>query len=134
MNLETSCLIMPHFVSNDLAYLGMQLVRRDSLKWFCTLSQNIADFCSFFITRSYETWRNKQQSCHSSSTTKKFLFFVFDYNCKASLATPNASTRFVNAILRIVRSTSQSSRTHWSTTNMELKWVIFVGTTMVFTL
>ncbi len=133
MNLATSWLMMPHFVSSDLTNFGAQLMGCNSLKWFCSLSQNITDFCPLLINRSCETWKNKQQSCFSS-TTIFFPFFVFDCNYRTLLATPYASTRFINVILRMVTSTSQSSTTLWSITDMEVKWVIFVGTTMVFTL
>ncbi len=105
MNLAISCLMMPHFVLNDLANLGMQLARCNSLIWFCTLSQNIVNFCPFTIIGFYETWRNKQQSCHSSSTINVFFFF-FDCNCLTSLATLDALTRFINVILCTIMSTS----------------------------
>ncbi len=134
MNLAISCLMMPHFVFNDLANLRAQVTKHNSLKWFCTLSQNVIDFCPFPIIGSCKTWRNKQQSCHSSSTTKNLPFFVFDCNYIASLATPYAWMRFVDVILCMMMSTSQSSKTLQSTGNMEVKWVIFIGATMVFTL
>jgi hypothetical protein len=71
----------------------------DAIRWNdCTLSQNITNFCPFPITRSCKTWKNWQQSFHSSLATKNLPFFVFNCNYRASSTTLDASTRFVNIL------------------------------------
>ncbi len=136
MNLATSCLMMPHFVANDVIDLGAQLVGHNSFQHkfispYPITLQTFAHYWSLGLVK-HEEMNNKVVALHQQQ--KRFLFFVFDWNCRASLETPYASTRFVNVILHMVMSTSQNSRTLQLTIHMEVKWVIFVGATMVFIL
>ncbi len=92
----------------------------DSLKWFCTWSQNVANFCWFLITESFDTWRNEQHNCHSSFTTIFFPFLAFNCECARSSVVADVSTMFNDIILRVMTLEMCSSGTPQSISNVEV--------------